>query len=191
MNHVQSGDSGNISSANGILLGRHHLQCSDRRTPGLGPRPYVRDAAPRSGITLAELPVVLATIGLLRALRLPALARDLALQTVCASNLRQVGTPLQEYPNEYAGQYPLNCTFFNPMGGFRPPNGYSVKGSATLPAWGLGMLYHDSYGVVHKQTVNPQPGILKPTRRGIAMIFSAQPGDISTSNQMLRGYFNA
>ena len=146
-----------------------------------------------SAFTVTELLVVVAIIGMLIALLLPALARarDLALQTVCASNLRQVGIALQEYSNEFAGQYPLNCSFFYPMGGFRPPGGYRIKGAVTLPAWGLGMLYYDSYSVVQKQMVNPRPGILKPTRQGIAMIFSTQPGDISMSNQMLRGYFNA
>ena len=146
-----------------------------------------------SAFTVTELLVVIAIIGLLIALLLPAIvrARDLALQIVCASNLRQVGIALQEYSNEYAGQYPLNCTFFYPMGGFRPPGGYRIKGSVTLPAWGLGMLYYDSYSVVQKQMVNPRPGILKPTRQGIAMIFSTQPGDISAVNQMQRSYYNA
>ncbi len=145
-----------------------------------------------SAFTVTELLVVTAIIGLLIALLLPAIvrARDLALQIVCTSNLRQVGVALQEYSNEFGGQYPLNCTFFNPMGGFRPPNGYPIKGSATLPAWGLGMLYYDFYGVVQKKMVNPRPGILKPTPEGIAMIFSTQPGDISAVNQMQRSYYD-
>ncbi len=60
-------------------------------------------AKPLHGFTLVELLVVISIIALLISLLLPALAkaRSLALATICESNLRQIGTGVQEYAQEY------------------------------------------------------------------------------------------
>ena len=56
-----------------------------------------------AAFTLVELLVVMSIIAILIALLLPALAkaRAVALATICESNLRQIGTGVQEYAQEY------------------------------------------------------------------------------------------
>ncbi len=61
-----------------------------------------------SHFTLVELLVVVAIIAILAALLLPALskARDVALQTECMNNLKQVGTLAYLYAHDYDGYWP-------------------------------------------------------------------------------------
>ena len=68
-----------------------------------------RAAAPADrGFTLIELLVVIAIIGTLAAILFPVLARarEKARQTSCLSNLKQLGTALSLYTEDYDGVYP-------------------------------------------------------------------------------------
>jgi prepilin-type N-terminal cleavage/methylation domain-containing protein len=65
-----------------------------------------------AGFTLIELLVVVAIIAVLVAILLPALtsARDSAMRTVCATNLRQIGLGFGMYVNDYS-VYPSSMYF--------------------------------------------------------------------------------
>jgi prepilin-type N-terminal cleavage/methylation domain-containing protein/prepilin-type processing-associated H-X9-DG protein len=64
-----------------------------------------------NGFTLIELLVVIAVIALLMSILMPALsrARDQARRVGCGNNLKQIGTSLHMYANDYNGRLPLNA----------------------------------------------------------------------------------
>jgi prepilin-type N-terminal cleavage/methylation domain-containing protein len=68
------------------------------------------DARKPRGFTLIELLVVIAVIAILMAILMPALqkAREQARRVTCANNLKQIGTSLHMYGNDYDGKLPLN-----------------------------------------------------------------------------------
>lgn len=67
-----------------------------------------QNAASRHGFTLIELLVVIAIIAILAAILFPvfAQAREKARQTACLSNLKQIGTGLTMYSQDYDGGFP-------------------------------------------------------------------------------------
>lgn len=72
----------------------------------------------KTGFTLIELLVVIAIIAILAAILFPMFlsAKANAKRTACASNLKQIGTALTLYMDEYSGRYPY------PKAGDRPPS---------------------------------------------------------------------
>ena len=79
----------------------------------LSSRCKIQLPAESRGFTLIELLVVIAIIGILAAMLMPALAkaREKARQSVCTSNLKQIGLALQMYANAYDELFP--CTDFS------------------------------------------------------------------------------
>jgi prepilin-type N-terminal cleavage/methylation domain-containing protein/prepilin-type processing-associated H-X9-DG protein len=67
----------------------------------------------RSGFTLIELLVVIAIIAILAAILFPvfAQARDKARQATCVGNVKQIGTAMMLYVQDYDDTYPIYSTW--------------------------------------------------------------------------------
>lgn len=83
----------------------------------------------QKGFSLIELLVVIAIIMILAAILLPVFesAQAKARQTQCLSNMKQIGSALMQYVQDYDGVYPVNnqsyvYTMTNPAGGYNSDN---------------------------------------------------------------------
>lgn len=118
-----------------------------------GSLPGVR--APRDGFTLVELLVVIAVIGILAGLLLPALlkARATARSAECISNLRQLGLGMTIYQNSFgcypAHQWktPVRVRWMSQMADY-VKMGVRVQQCPSLPDWVVGR--NNSYGWNYK-----------------------------------------
>ena len=72
----------------------------------------MRRPRPKTGFTLVELLTVIAILGILAAILVPAtrLARESARAAACLSNLRQIGFALQLYLQEHDDRFPELAT---------------------------------------------------------------------------------
>lgn len=92
--------------------------------------PLVRLPAPcrrRHGFTLVELLIVIAVIGILMGMALPAVQslREVARRTTCASHLNQLGIALQNYESAYGVLPPGSIDKQGPI--HNVPQGYHVS----------------------------------------------------------------
>ncbi len=86
----------------------------------------------RRGFTLIELSVVIAIIGVLISLLLPAVqaAREAARRTQCVNNLKQIGLALQNY-HDALGSFPMS---------YMARSRFVDGATDTAPGWGWGTL---------------------------------------------------
>ena len=101
---------------------------------------------PRRAFTLIELLVVISIIALLISILLPALtsARRIALQSGCASNMRQVGIAASVYATEHKGVLPHN----DGDGVFGNPKNYANTPLKAVGMWPDFLDYSDDPGSI-------------------------------------------
>lgn len=109
----------------------------------------------RSGFTLIELLVVIAIIAILASILLPvfAQARETARRSACASNLKQLGTSIIMYVDDYDEKFPSGGT----QGRFYGPNDcIDANGNAPVPCGAPGTKPNDDETEVEPYVKNLQ-----------------------------------
>ena len=135
----------------------------------------------KNGFTLIELLVVIAIISILAAIIFPVFstAKDKGRQTVCLSNLRQLGTAMQLYTNEWDGLYPASRVIEggdgNPYGNWA---GCFHVGGVCDPT--LGQIYsfvmnREMYSCPSDKNSNP-PKVTDPKAKPYPLSYSMNDG---------------
>ncbi len=147
----------------------------------------------RSGVTVTELLVVIAVIGILMSLLMPAvqLVRESARKTMCANNLRQIGMAFTSHAVTYQN-YPsagLNTQYPRSMSA-PPPNGDPLPYNLQSWGWAYQILPYLDQDSVHRKIDDAavasasNPNYFCPSRRRP----EARPGiDCGLPAQSLRG----
>jgi type II secretory pathway pseudopilin PulG len=130
---------------------------------GLSHPELINNCERECAFTLTELLVVMATLAILAAVMLPALAKsgDNGMRTVCLNNLRQLGTALNMYVGENQDTMPWPNWGNNgppcPAGWLYSPNPDTPNGlqSATPESWSTNRVANLKTGVYWQYLQNP------------------------------------
>ena len=157
------------------MLRSHSVPAADRSFP--------------AGFTLVELLVVVAIIGVLVAMLLPAVqaARESGRRTACLNNLRQVGLAMKQYESHWESFPPAACVHntassTNAVDSNQPASEYDNWAIEILPFIGMGVLY-DKFA--HNLPISSNAGttnasnvaISNSTARSVALPFMLCPTD--------------
>lgn len=134
----------------------------------------MRRGCPISRFTLLELLLVTMIIALLASLLLPALgkARNMAVRTTCASNLKNIGYSFTLYVNDYHGQYPAADDPVSTSPSYWLWMGRGFRG-AILPYLGK------SYSVLYCPADTTAPQDWESTSYGYSMAMYHSPAQIN------------
>jgi prepilin-type N-terminal cleavage/methylation domain-containing protein len=109
--------------------------------------------------TLVELLVVMAIVGILMALALPALTRSLrrADQVHCLNNLRQLGISFQQFADDHRNRYPMQVPAAD--------GGASEATEAALERLGFFVNAVENFVAVERELVTPKLLICRAEQR--------------------------
>jgi prepilin-type N-terminal cleavage/methylation domain-containing protein/prepilin-type processing-associated H-X9-DG protein len=131
----------------------------------------------RRGFTLIELLVVIAIIAILAAILFPvfAQARAKARQSACLSNIKQLGTGLIMYAQDYDETLPLNDYVGNglvPLAGWRDPRAGDSWASGIYPYVKNLQIYVCPEAVEHPDPKSPWRGPDRPEDGAVSYLMN-------------------